>query len=433
MPVHAAFEVRPGPESGAAGLWTPTSGDRLNGLIAFDLHGPPDGEGRQPMRGVVVVTGGSTSTVAEVEGTYDSGVLALEPTEMRAVGWRLRWERFELDLEDAHDDGIFDAGSGILDAEIFDIFDHVPIPDGVITVFADTLDATSTTRSRGFVSDQLFPYDLLGVQFSKPVRKDDVDRGLVLLINGEPAAAEVSTGPGIEIRSPESGHPVAVITGATLIPDVPIPYGADVSIDTSAITDLSGFAVSAPEDKLSAVPDLGPIDENLDFGEGFEGWHNVGARKEDAFECAEPQAGDQLVVFESRGRLVGALDLPEGAETISLDVTAFAELGDYPNDLLIVDVVTLEEQVIASAEVARLREDDGELIRCDAARWFQLRSEPIPLTLDVADAAGSEVLLRITLAGTTWTPFASSSGAWSYLSPPLQYAAAVENLTLHVE
>lgn len=427
-PVHAAFEIAPGPDSEDGETWY-IADDVLRGVIVLDLTGP-SGDGER-MHGILALTADGASRVEAIEATYEDGVIAIDEGTISepSRGGRLAWERFELFLDDTSGDGILDSGAGALTGELDFFFEFAYITDGAITAFADSGETGATIRSTGFVSDEAFPYDDVRTRFDKPVIADALDEELVLLVDGERAQASVSASGVADMPALGADGSISLATGATISPELPIPLGSELRLDTSGLADVSGFDVNAP-DTLEAAPDLGSALDNLNFDGELEGWHAIGnVELLDELHGAEPEIADTFLTMQDRSQLVAALELPEDADAISLRAIGFSQYGGLHEGAIAVDIVRPNGETVSEQSLGSFSEE--ELIHCedDDCHPFPYRSEPQTLELNVSEAAGERAFLRITVNPDGF--FGTSDHL--ALSPPPRYAAALEDLQLRLE
>ncbi len=429
-PVHASFELRPGPDDEHAS-WL---GDEsvVTGVIVLepvpepDVDADADGdagregeeEGGERMAGAIVLTGTISSTVVVIGARYGDGVITLDDgsTYIPDHEAQLSWDRFELVLEDLDGDGWLDAGSGTFDGELDSFVDRVTtttdITGGEITAEPDTRDAVATASSSGRDRGRLFPYDGVRVRFNKPVRANDVVDKLVLLVDGEVTEASVTPVSPVDMPDRAGGSPVSVTAMASVVPAAPIPLGTEVGVEVAGIRDVSAREVKGAE-PVDAAADLGSALSNLDFAQDFDRWHRIGAIElREQFEGAEPAAADRFVVLTELAQLVAELDLPEDAESITMAFTGFVDT--YPEIIgteISAEIVHANGEQLSDAVPGRVTEDG--MIECEqGCSSYLYRTAPIPLELDVREAAGERVFLRVTV---------SANG----------YAAAVEDLRLH--
>ncbi len=422
QPVRTSFELRPGPDSAEFADWLGDD-NALRGVIVLEPTRQPadsdagdDGENEygERMAGVLALTGSTRSTIRAFGAHYDSGVITLDEGSASVPDHEaeLSWKRFELRLEDRSGDGLLSAGAGTFDGEL-DLFrGHVlTMGDGQLTAEADTRDAEATVCSRGFEFGPVFPYDSLGLCFNKPVRANEVVEELVLLVDGEPTDASVTTNSPENMPDLAGGSPIPLTFRARVEPAAPIPLGSELRVDLAGIRDLSAREVKAPE-AVSAAADLGSALANLDFSQDFDRWHRIGAIElREQFEGVEPAAADRFVVMTQRARLLAELDLPEDADSITMTVTGFAESYPEIGGAIYAEVVYADGEEVSYAGSGR-EHDDG-MIECEeGCTSYFYRTEAIPLELDVRDAAGERAFLRVTVHEHT-------------------HAATVEDLRLH--
>ncbi len=463
-PIHASFEIRPGPGTQENENWfLGQENDEIRGVLVLepvvlnqagaedfgerlaDLQPDAQGSGEPSpetdgdhMSGIIALRGDRGARVHEIDARYEGGLVTFEEGESFSVpdhGAHVVIDEFEIALDDSAGDGVFDSGTGSLTGavETLDVMHFEEITDGVITAEPDVAGAEVILRSTGFNARRAFPYDGVSVHFTKPVRADDVRDHLGLVIDGESAAADISASADVDMPVVPDGASVPLATRATLRPADPIPEGAELTIDTTDIRDLSGLGVASEQAALDASPDLGSAHENMDFSGDFEGWHAGGTiEMRDEFETATPEDDAEFVVMQDRSQLVASLELPDDAASIALTATGFSEGGSFPGATLEIDVVYPDGEEVSAFSPGPI--DHEDMITCEfddgCARYFS-QTEPLPVEIDVDSAAGERVFFRITLLESAGWPYWTHEHGAMPLQPPPSFAAAIENLELH--
>ena len=433
-PVRASFSIEPGPATPEGEEWLGPDEAEIRGMLHLVVTGQ-DGDD-ELLDGIVAIYGEEGTTMTEISARNQGGLISIDESSVSFADRdvRISWSRFELSLRDSTGDEVLDTGSGAFEAELFwnEWDPQAPyggerVSDGVVTLHPETRAPEARIRAGGFDAQIAFPDQNAVVDFTEPVVRSEVEDAIALYVDGEPIDYEFRAHSFNELEIDGQARPL--VLRATLTPTEPLPLDSEATISVEGLTDLGGAPVKATGSVATAT-DRGSALDNLTFEDGLDHWHALGdVHAIPQFEDREASVGGQFAVLRPSSRLVGILDVPEDAEALSMQLALWSQADWGASGELVVRISTFPEGERISTHTAGPTYEDLE--PCEpCSSLYPYRIEPHVVTIDMEEAAGRSVYLRIeNRPDDVIRPY----GADIASQPDIRIAAAIDELWLESE
>jgi hypothetical protein len=315
------------------------------------------------------------------------------------LGVGYEWDELRIALRDGDGDGVYESGSGFMSG-VRDWFSGGEPFTGEFEAAPDAYRVAASVRPEGHFDGALLPWQPLVIDFGQPVPNDDASL-FVVLADGE----EVYGDARVEVFQPSQ-------TSIRFVPRAFYPPGSELRVVLVDMKNALGVQVEAEDEALPVIADAGPINANLGFEQGLTGWNALGAAgTADRYGDVVPAEGAAMAVIQSPGgddgdeglsRLVGYLDVPEGASELDVSLAVLTE-DQLP---AAVTVRLYREDSLTEPRVFRIYEFEHEAERfepCDCADVFLTRrAGAFRRQLGLAEFRGERVYLEFLLDGEPW-------------------------------
>lgn len=324
-----------------------------------------------------------TVGLGAVTGRLDGSLLVLQWTDLsvRPHGL-LGFDELRLSLLDTDADGAIDGARG----EGAGQWGETNGLDVTVTrhesVLIATLDQGRTEAALARPRrDVLLPHDELRVTLGEPLREADVREHLRVRIGEDIVPAQIAL------------EPVAgLVVAATLQPDQLLPFGAELALDLTELTDVAGNQLSRASNSLDVIEDPGPLGEDLGFESGLTGWFTLGnASTQGAVDGFGPAEGATQAMLGVEGTLGAVLELPASATELALSITTLTRAdGIIPPPL----AVRVRQPGGGAVEFDTTPLDDS-LRDCETCAIYEWQNGPIVLTASLEGLEAGPAVLEI--------------------------------------
>ncbi|MBK7862137.1 MAG: hypothetical protein IPJ65_26685 [Archangiaceae bacterium] len=305
--------------------WPGTSGgverpETLRGVLTLDGDAAASGRvtGSIAMFSfdVLRASGPSTTSLAQVAGTFANGALTLEAgTVAASPGGTFTWSAFTLEA----------GGEGTVRGHwsrvLGDVVDQTDFEASVDWAADTSGELARLTVVGDRPAPDLLPTDVLRVTFDEPVLETQARSSVKLLADGAEVAADGSSTSGGVVNGR--------VTSLLLRPQHALPFGATLSLAPHGLADPAGNALVAGASR-HVVADPGAATDNPGFENGSARWVTVGnVAVGGAFQGLAPAEGAAQLVVHEESLASGYLDVPATATELQLAVALFSEQGQF--------------------------------------------------------------------------------------------------------
>ncbi|MBC7976889.1 MAG: hypothetical protein H7138_18085, partial [Myxococcales bacterium] len=319
-----------------------------------------------------------------VTGRIEGDEIVLEAAEVtRSREESLQWNELRLALLDQDGDGAVDGAIGdaagkwqVLSGDVVSSADYT----ATITATLDTATAAASLEETG----TLLPFDPVTIHFAEPVRRDQAE-ATVRVLGGGVAVAGSFTGSSVE----------GMITRLRFQPSEFLPFDQPFSIDTGALRDPSGNAITGGSTSLRVVPDPTVLTDNLGFEDGLRGWVVRGqAEAVTNFGGVAPAEGQRQALIRAVGALAAYVDLPADAAALHFSLVRMSQFEETAGDHAAMIVLHRAggEAIVGFAD-QDVRDAIVPCTTCGSEFRFQLG--PLTRNIDLSPFQGERVWLTI--------------------------------------
>lgn len=229
--------------------------------------------------------------------------------------------------------------------------------------------------------DVAFPHDELWIDFGEPLREADVVEHLRVLVGGNPLAGQIAL-------EPVDGF----VARATFQPDRFLPFGAELRLDLSELTDVAGNRLSDRSDRLEVIGNPGPLGDNLGFESGLNGWYTFRrASTQGAVDGFAPAEGAAQAVLSVGATLGAVLELPADATELELSITTLTRLNGSSRPPV---GIRLHRPGGEAIEIDTTPLDDS-FRDCETCAFYEWQNGPVRLTASLAGIEAGPAVLEV--------------------------------------